>query len=165
MICFTNKGIATRISDRNSYGMSPRQIINEHYQFTQKNKCPVYFSTNNKQDRRFKQRLDEIILFFKEYNQTIYVRAQILRIESQKTPFIPEDASKFSPAVFANDKRCSWYLIEKFEVVKEKDLKDYWYRNNETMGLEPLIKVVERPRFPKCYYEFRTDCENIDNLL
>ena len=165
MISYENKGIATRISDRNSYGMNPRQIINEHYKFAKKNDSPVYFSTNNKQDKRFKNRLDEIIFFFKEKNEMVYVKARIIRIESSKTAFIPEDAAKFSPAIFAKDERCSWYLIEDFEVVDEVALNDYWYRNNETMELEPLVDVLKRPRFPKCYFEFKSANLGEDILL
>lgn len=164
MISHENKGIAIRLSDRNSYGMSPRQIINEHYKFTNKNTKPVYFSTNNKQDRRFKKRLDEIIIFFKENYDLVCVRAHIIKIESDIKPFVPNDAAKYTPTIFAQDERCSWYLIENLEVVDTIKLQEYWYRNNETMELEPLSDVLKRPRFPKCYFEFKSQKQE-DGLL
>lgn len=47
-----------------------------------------------------------MILFFTSLNKQIYVKAKILRIESSsKKPFIPKDATLYSPALFANDPR------------------------------------------------------------
>ena len=165
MVCRENKGIAIRLSDRNSYGMSPRQIINEHYKFTDENKKPVYFSTNNKQDLRFKNRLDEMIIFFKQKQDLICVRAHIIKIEADITPFIPDDADNYAPLIFSGDARYSWYLIENLEVMDDIQLREYWYRNNATGELEPLSDVLKRPRFPKCYFEFKSSMDEESLLL
>lgn len=164
MVNSKNKGIAIRVSDRNSYGMLPVDIINEHYIFTQNNNSPVYFSTNTKQDCRFNKRLEKMILFFNDGNQVKYVGADIVKVESGKKPFIPENSEKFSPDIFKNDKRCSWYLIENLIVLEDSDVAKYYYRNNNTLLLEPLSTVLNRPRFPKCYFEERKATNN-GNLL
>ncbi|MEJ8737986.1 hypothetical protein WKT02_11060 [Erysipelotrichaceae bacterium HCN-30851] len=165
MVTPNSYGIAIRISDRNEYGLSPKNIVNIHFTFSCDTKGPVYFSTNNKQDSRFKERLEEVILFFKDGCDIKYVKAKIIKVLSQKDPFLPEDAEKFSPSIFASDSRRSWYLLDDFCVLNRNEVSNYFYRNNDNLQLEPLDLVLDRPRFPKCYYEFYSENKNLKNLF
>lgn len=128
--------------------LSATDIVNQHYSILKK-KGIVYFST----DIQFsvERCIDQLLLVFKHKSETKYVVANVLEKRMESEPFVPSDANSYSPSMFSNEPKRSWFKLTTMNVVDDLFIENCVV--NYSDGAEKRLKdVLQYPRFNRCYY-------------
>lgn len=139
-----NIGVALRLTQTKE----PKLVLDIHYG---KDLLlgKVAFSTALKFDKKEISDIEKILFFFDGDMGKTYVMADVLVVESRKTPFIPEGWEEWIPHEYFEEKN-SWFLIKNMRVVKEDELEEYVYSKDSSVR---ILDILQQSKFPRVYFK------------
>lgn len=159
-------GAAIRLSS--SQGITPKDIINLHFSKA-KESGSVLFSSDIPFSKS--RKINELLLVFNHVNKfsemkEMYVLADVIETDFSSESFIHSETEIFSPEIFAEEPKRSWFKIKNIRV-ETNSLVESCAVHYDNGTNKSLIDVIHQPRFNRCYYvrDLETNTLKEDELL
>lgn len=134
-------------------GVTPVQIMNMTIQKA-KEEGYSYFSTNVPFSGK-NLRQDLALFYMETSNEGFkYVLADVVKILRRRDgePFVPGDASVYSPALYAKEPRCSWILVKNFRLVDEDYVSSLVGASQKNGRWVPVKEMIAKSRTNRFYW-------------